>query len=112
MRNLAGNPSRHEDILRWPIVAREQDEKRESYSQRTQSGSRGNVRLDAASRAARSQKVGEDEVLYSRLHSIMLTLEWVYPSLIKTTAKGLDRRLELAEHKHYAAGPLHATLHP
>ena len=54
----------------------------------------------------------EYEELHSRLHSIKQTLEWVYPSLIKTTAKGLERRTELGGYRHYVAGPLHATLYP
>jgi hypothetical protein len=54
----------------------------------------------------------KDEELYFRLYSIQQTLEWVYPLLIKTTAKGTERQMELAGHRHYVAGPLHATLYP
>jgi hypothetical protein len=54
----------------------------------------------------------KDEELYFRLYSIKQTLEWVYPSLIKTTAKGVERQMELAGYRHYVAGPLHATLYP
>lgn len=55
----------------------------------------------------------ENEQLYTRLYGIKQTLEWVYPSLIKTTArKYAERRTELAGYRHYVAGPLHATLYP
>jgi hypothetical protein len=54
----------------------------------------------------------KDEELYMRLYSIKQTLEWVYPSLIKTTSKGVERQMEMAGHRHYLAGPLHATLYP
>lgn len=52
------------------------------------------------------------EELYFQLYSIKQTLEWVYPSLIKTQGKGVERRMELAGYRHYMAGPLHATLYP
>lgn len=54
----------------------------------------------------------KDEELYFRLYSIKQTLEWVYPSLIKTTTKGVERHMELAGYRHYVAGPLQATLYP
>jgi hypothetical protein len=55
----------------------------------------------------------QDLELYMRLYSIRQCLEWVYPSLIKTAArKHLERRIELAGHRHYVRGPLHATLFP
>ncbi len=54
----------------------------------------------------------KDHELYFRLYTIEQTLEWVNPSLIKTTAKDVDRRTELAGYKHYLMGPLHATLYP
>ena len=53
-----------------------------------------------------------DHELYFRLYSIKLTLEWVHPTLIKTEAKGADRRIELAGYRHFVNGPLHATLYP
>jgi hypothetical protein len=56
--------------------------------------------------------LAKDEELYMRLHSIRQTLEWVYPSLIKTTGKGVERQMEMAGHRHYYARPLHATLYP
>ena len=54
----------------------------------------------------------KNEELYSRLYSTKQTLEWVHPSLIRTTMKGADRLIELAGYRHYVAGPLHATLYP
>lgn len=53
-----------------------------------------------------------DQELFFRLYSIQLTLEWVHPTLIKTNAKGADRRIELAGYRHFVSGPLHATLYP
>jgi hypothetical protein len=54
----------------------------------------------------------KDHELYFRLCCIQETLEWVYPSLIKTSGKGVERQMELAGHRHYLAGPLHALLYP
>jgi hypothetical protein len=54
----------------------------------------------------------QDEELYCRLAAIRNTLEWVYPRLIKTTAKGNDRFTELAGYRHYVFGPTHAELYP
>ncbi len=54
----------------------------------------------------------EDHELHFCLYSIQIALEWVYPSLIKTTGKGVDRQMELAGRRHYLAGPLHATSYP
>lgn len=54
----------------------------------------------------------QDEGLYCRLAAVKKTLEWVYPRLIKTTAKGHDRLSELAGYRHYVMGPTHAELYP
>lgn len=53
-----------------------------------------------------------DESLYLRLDAIKITLEWVYPRLIKTSAKGHGRLNELIGNRHYAMGPTHDTLYP
>ena len=53
-----------------------------------------------------------DEILYLRLETIKRTLEWVFPRLIKTSAKGHGRLNELLGYKHYAMGPTHDTLYP
>ncbi len=53
----------------------------------------------------------EDIPLYLRLHSIQLTLEWVYPRLIKVP-KGVSHQQMLVGHKFYVFGPLIATLYP
>jgi len=70
--------------------------------------------LTKEARAAghRRGPLAKDEALYFRLFSIQQTLEWVYPSLIKTSGKGRERQMELAGHLHYWAGPLHAALCP
>jgi len=54
----------------------------------------------------------QDNDLYCRLAVVKKTLEWVHPLLIKTAAKGIDRRNELMGHRHYANGPTHAVLYP
>lgn len=53
-----------------------------------------------------------DEELYCRLAAIKNTLEWVYPRLIKTKAKGHERLNELMGYRHFAMGPTHAALYP
>lgn len=54
----------------------------------------------------------QDDELYCRLAAVKKTLEWVYPRLIKTSAKGHARLNELMGHRHYAMGPTHAELYP
>ena len=54
----------------------------------------------------------KDSDLYCNLAVVKKTLEWVHPLLIKTTAKGPDRFIELMGYKHYAFGPTMAVLHP
>jgi hypothetical protein len=57
--------------------------------------------------------LAKNEELYMRLYTIKYTLEWVHPVLIKTTnRKHAERYVELIGHKHYAFGPVHATLYP
>jgi hypothetical protein len=54
----------------------------------------------------------EDNELYMRLATVKDTLEWAYPRLIKTTAKGHERLSELMGYKHYVMGPTFTLLHP
>lgn len=70
------------------------------------------ARMDELMREGGGQPLPKDIELYFRLYSIQMALEWVYPSLIKTSGKGIERRMEMAGHRHYVAGPLHATLYP
>ena len=70
------------------------------------------AKMNELIREGDGQPLPKDHELYFRLYSIQQTLEWVYPSLIKTSAKGVERRMEMAGHRHYVAGPLHATLYP
>lgn len=52
-----------------------------------------------------------DMELYMRLSAIKNTLEWIYPRLIKTTAKGHERLDEISR-KHVLMGPTFAELYP
>lgn len=54
----------------------------------------------------------KDECVYGHLATVKMTLEWVHPLLIKTTAKGPNRYNELMGHRHYVNGPTHAVLYP
>lgn len=55
-----------------------------------------------------------DMELYMRLSAIKNTLEWVYPKLIKATAKGPEghERLDEISRKHVPMGPTFAELYP
>ncbi len=61
-------------------------------------------------RKANGELLPEDRELYFRLHGVKQTLEWVYPSLIKTPPKTEDRRIALLGHQHYVHGPLHSII--
>lgn len=50
------------------------------------------------------QPLPKDKQLYLEIDAIRLTLEWVYPALVKHAERGTYR--------HLLAGPLHATLYP
>lgn len=61
----------------------------------------------------RGMPLPQDTQSYMRLAAIKNTLEWVYPRLIKTTARGHAKRMnELMGHKHYVIGPTKAELYP
>ncbi len=68
--------------------------------------------MSEAAKAGWQGPLPKDKHLYFELYSIKITLEWVYPSLIKTSGKGVERQMEMAGKRHYVAGPLHATLYP
>jgi hypothetical protein len=71
------------------------------------------AKMDELMREGDGQPLSKQHELYLRLYSIQMTLEWLDPSLIKTTArKYVERRIDLAGYRHYVAGPLHATLYP
>ncbi len=52
----------------------------------------------------KGQPLPENKQLYFEVETIKLTLEWVYPALVK--------RAERGTYRHLLAGPLHATLYP
>jgi hypothetical protein len=70
------------------------------------------ARMEGLLPAGHQGPLPKDDELYMRLYSIKQTLEWVYPSLIKTARKGVERQMELAGMRHYLVGPLRATFYP
>ncbi|MGA7967116.1 MAG: hypothetical protein WB983_00700 [Terriglobales bacterium] len=49
--------------------------------------------------------------LYSSLHAIQMTLEWVHPYLVKAPT-GVSHHQMLMGHRFFIYGPLVATLYP
>src|SRR5215469_4944157 len=56
------------------------------------------AKMDELMREGDGQPLPQNEELYFRLYSMRLVLEWVHPSLIKTSGKGAERRVELMVH--------------